>query len=167
MGKAECEPRIKRLKQRVAVWEEQLQQLADEAAQQRELRVLIGQLEEFVAKVRSGLAPADGLTKREILRALVRRGEIGKQEVTVVFRVGPDPFVLSPDRGSSQHCWGRHRSPLRNPDLAPGFQDRLPEMEHGGILYAPRNLLQEDLVPDRVERAITLMPPSTTHPKRT
>jgi site-specific DNA recombinase len=41
--KAEFEPRIKRMKQRVMILEEQLRQLADAAAQQRELRLVIGQ----------------------------------------------------------------------------------------------------------------------------
>lgn len=103
----EVEPRIKRLKQQVTVLEEQLQQLADEVVQQRERRLLIGQLEEFVVKVQRNLATADWAMKREIMRALVRRGEIDKQEVTVVFRVGPDPYGQSPERKSSQYCWGR------------------------------------------------------------
>jgi site-specific DNA recombinase len=117
IGKAEFEPRIKRMKQRVTALEDQLQQLADEAVQQRELRLLIGRLEEFVAKVQRGLVTADWQTKREIIRALVRRVEIDKQEVTVVFRVGADPFMLSPERGSSQHCWGRQDRPLWHPFL--------------------------------------------------
>src|SRR5262249_23685289 len=65
IGKDEFEPRIKRMKQRVMVIEEQLQQLADEAAQQRELQLIIGRLEDFVGKVHHGLASADWLTKRE------------------------------------------------------------------------------------------------------
>jgi site-specific DNA recombinase len=105
--KVEFEPRIKRMKQRVTVLEEQLQQLADEAVQQRELRLLIGQLEEFVTKVQRNLATADWEMKREIIRALVRRVEIDKQEVTVVFRVGTDPYERSPEEKSSQHCWRR------------------------------------------------------------
>src|SRR5215467_7694477 len=105
--KAEFEPRIKRMKQRVTVLEDQLQQLADEALQQRELKLLIGQLEEFVTKVQRNLAAADWAMKREIIRALVRRVEIDKQEVTVVFRVGPDPYRHPPEKKSSQHCWGR------------------------------------------------------------
>jgi site-specific DNA recombinase len=105
--KAEFEPRIKRMKQRVTVLEDQLQQLADEALQQRELKLLIGQLEEFVAKVQRNLAAADWAMKREIIRALVRRVEIDKQEVTVVFRVGPDLSGQRPEKQSSQHCWRR------------------------------------------------------------
>jgi site-specific DNA recombinase len=77
------------------------------AVQQRELRLLIGQLEEFVTKVQRNLATADWAMKREIIRALVRRVEIDKQEVTVVFRVGPDPHRHPPEKKSSQHCWGR------------------------------------------------------------
>jgi site-specific DNA recombinase len=105
--KAEFEPRIKRMKQRVTVLEEQLQQLADAAVQQRDLHLLIGQLEEFVTKVQRNLVTADWEAKREIIRALVRRVEIDKQEVTVVFRVGTDPYRQSPEKKSSQHCWGR------------------------------------------------------------
>ena len=52
--------------------------------------------------------------KREIIRALVRRVEIDKQEVTVVFRVGPDPSGLTPEKQSSQHCWrGERRAPMK------------------------------------------------------
>jgi site-specific DNA recombinase len=110
IDKVEFEPRIKRMKQRVTVLEEQWQQLADEAVQQRELKLLIGHLEEFVAKVQRNLASADWAMKREIIRALVRRVEIDKQEVTVVFRIGPDPSGYSPERKSSQHCWRRGQS---------------------------------------------------------
>jgi site-specific DNA recombinase len=45
--------------------------------------------------------------KREIIRALVRRVEIDKQEVTIVFRVGPDLSGQRLEKKSSQHCWGR------------------------------------------------------------
>jgi site-specific DNA recombinase len=58
-------------------------------------------------KVQRNLATADWKMKREIIRALVRRVEIDKQEVTVVFRVGPDPSGQSSGKKSSQHCWGR------------------------------------------------------------
>jgi site-specific DNA recombinase len=112
--KGEFEPRIKRMKQRVTILEDQLQQLADEAVQHRELRLLIGQLEEFVTKVQRNLATADWETKREIVRALVRRVEIDKQEVTVVFRVGPDLSGQRPEKQSSQHCWRRPDAPARH-----------------------------------------------------
>jgi len=105
--KAEFEPRITRLRQRIAGLEEQAQQLAQAANLQHELRLILGRLETFATQVRDGLAEADWMMRRELIRALVKRVEIGADEVNVVFRVGPDPFVESPDRGVLQHC-GRH-----------------------------------------------------------
>ena len=105
--KQEFEPRIGRLRQRLADLQTQAQQITDEVARQAELRLVITRLEEFAAKVKDGLAEADWLTKRELIRTLVKRVEIGKEEVNVVFRVTPDPFDLSPERGSLQHRWGR------------------------------------------------------------
>jgi site-specific DNA recombinase len=107
IDKTEFEPRITRLRQRIASLEEQAQQIAQAAALQDELRLIIGRLDAFVVQVRDRLAEADWATRREIIRALVKRVEIGGDEVNVVFRVGPDPVVESPDRGILQHCGGR------------------------------------------------------------
>jgi hypothetical protein len=96
----------------------QAQQITDEVAQQAELRLVITRLEGFAAKVQDGLAEADWLTKRELIRTLVKRVEIGKEEVNVVFRVPPDPFDLSPDRGSLQHRWRGQRASLWGPFMA-------------------------------------------------
>ena len=52
--KQEFEPRITRLRQRLTALEEQRQQLQDEAALQTELRLIIGRLEDFAAKVQTG-----------------------------------------------------------------------------------------------------------------
>jgi site-specific DNA recombinase len=104
IGKEEFEPRITRMKQRVISLEDRLQQLADDATQQRDLRLIISQLEDFVAKVRGGLATADWLTRREIIRALVRRVEIDQQQVSVVFRVPPTSTNSGPDSGILPDC---------------------------------------------------------------
>jgi site-specific DNA recombinase len=111
--KAEFEPRISRLRQRIAGLEAQAEQLAQEAALQDELRVIIGRLDTFAAQVRDGLAGADWQARREIIRALVKRVEIGEEEVNVVFRVGPDPGAESPSRSVLQHCGSRDYSSLR------------------------------------------------------
>ena len=104
--KAEFEPRINRLRERIVALEEQAQQLAQAATFQDDLRMIIGRLDEFAARVKGGLAEADWSTRRELIRAVVKRVEIGPEEVNVVFRVSPDPFVESPDRGILQHCGG-------------------------------------------------------------
>jgi site-specific DNA recombinase len=104
IAKEEFEPRITRMRQRVTSLEDRLQQLADDAAQQRDLRLIISQLEDFVAKVRGGLATADWRTRREIIRALVRRVEIDQQQVTVAFRVPPTSTPSGPDGGILPDC---------------------------------------------------------------
>jgi site-specific DNA recombinase len=111
LEKVEFAPRLHRMRQRVKVLEEQLQQLVDEANQQHELRLLSGRLEEFAMKVQQHLATADWAMKREIIQALVRQVEIDHQEVTVVFRIGPDPDGQRPEQNSFQHCWGRVPAP--------------------------------------------------------
>jgi site-specific DNA recombinase len=104
IGKEEFEPRIMKMKQRVTSLEVRLQQLADDATQQRDLRLIISQLEDFVAKVRGGLATADWRTRREIIRALVRRVEIDQQHVSVVFRVPPMSTNSGPDSSILPDC---------------------------------------------------------------
>ena len=73
-----------------------------------ELRLVIGQLEEFAKRVSQELQEPDWDTRREVVRALVKKVEIDEQEVRIVYRVSPSPFVEGgPQQGSLQHCWGR------------------------------------------------------------
>ena len=105
--KSEFEPRVKRMKERLAKVEEQAKKLAEEASLQGELQLVIGRLEEFSRKVETGLEGADWMAKREIIRSLVKRVEVGAKQVNVVFRVSPSPFVPSPEKGVLQDCWRR------------------------------------------------------------
>src|SRR5262249_11241650 len=82
-------------------------QRISEAAQEAELRLVIGQLEEFARRVSQGLQEPDWATRREVVRALVKQVEIDEQEVRIVYRVSPCPFERGPQQGRSQHCWGR------------------------------------------------------------
>jgi site-specific DNA recombinase len=111
--KQEFEPRIQRLRQRLSALEDRDRQIRLEVARQAELRLVITRLEEFAAQVKDKLTDADWQTKRDLIRTLVKRVEIGKEEVNIVFRVMPDPFDSSPDRGSLQHCWRRSQSLTR------------------------------------------------------
>jgi len=97
LEKPEFESRVTRQRQRIAALDEQVHQLADAETLQRELRLLIGRLEDFAAQVQQGLETADWLTRREIIRTLVSRVEIDHTQVNVVFRVPPAPFAASPD----------------------------------------------------------------------
>jgi site-specific DNA recombinase len=104
LDKKEFEPRIRSAKERLTKLEAEAQAEADEETQEQELRLIIGHLQEFAERVRNGLGKADWSTQREIIRALVKRVEIDKEEVRVVYRVGPSPFVESPNGGILKGC---------------------------------------------------------------
>jgi len=111
IDKGEFEPRVTRLRQRLARLEEQRQALADEAAVQGALQLIIGRLEDFAAKLHDGLEMADWASKRDLIRALVKRVEVAHHEVNGVFRIDPYPSDNAPEKKSLQLCRGRH-SPL-------------------------------------------------------
>jgi site-specific DNA recombinase len=107
IDKSECEPRITRLRQRLARLEEQRQALADEAALHGALQLIIGRLEDFAMKLQDGLETADWTSKRDLIRALVKRVEVARDEVNVVFRIDPYPGDSDPEKKSLQLCRGR------------------------------------------------------------
>jgi site-specific DNA recombinase len=111
LDKGEFEPRIRSAKERLSKLEAEAQAQADAEAQEQELRLVIGHLQEFAERVQDGLEKADWSTQREIIRALVKRVEVDREEVRVVYRVSPSPFVESPDRGILPDC-GRGDKPL-------------------------------------------------------
>ena len=119
LEKSEFEPRISTARERLAKLEVECQQRIGAATQEAELRLVIGQLEEFARRVSQGLQEPDWNTRREIVRALVKRVEIDEQEVRIVYRVSPSPFEGGPQQGRSQHCWGRDFT--RPGELDPGW----------------------------------------------
>jgi site-specific DNA recombinase len=114
IDKHEFEPRILRVRRRIAEVDEQRRQLADDAAQHRELQLIIGRLEDFAATVHNGLEEADWARKRELIRALVKRVEVAPNEVHVVFRIDPHPEVSNPEKKSLQLCRGSDDATLRD-----------------------------------------------------
>ena len=118
IDKGEFEPRITRVRQRLARLEEQRQQLADEAALHAELQVIIGRLEDFATKVHQGLGAADWASQRDLIRALVKRVEVARDDVNIVFRIDPYPGDADPEKKSLQLC--------RGSDLTPPCQHRAP-----------------------------------------
>ena len=102
--KREFEPRIMQLRQRVTKLEEQAHHLADEAALHADLQLIIGRLEDFAAQVKDGLEEADWTSRREMIRALVKRVEVDHDQVNVVFRVDQRPGDLGFEKKSLQDC---------------------------------------------------------------
>lgn len=106
IDKAEFEPRVTRLRQRIAHIQAQCEHLASEETLQRELHLIVSRLDDFAAQVGCHLDELEWAKKREIIRALVRRVEIGLEQVHVVFRVDAFPGEVDPEKKSLQLCRG-------------------------------------------------------------
>src|SRR5215213_10097720 len=130
IDKADFEPRVAGLRQRIKSGEEQAATLRDEAAQRAALSLIVGRLQDFAWQVRDRIAAVDWSLQRDLIRLLVRRVEIHHGDINVVFRVAPsfDPGYGGSQDDSSLHHRGRgdHRS-LPRPRLTdahdPVFQD--------------------------------------------
>jgi site-specific DNA recombinase len=116
IDKDDFEPKIGQLKIKLQQLECQIDECKQHTISQFELFLVISQLTDFVAKVNDRLDSIDFNTKREIIRALVKRVEIYKDEVIVVFRVEPQSGLQSNNGGAGiktgnsimQDCKERH-----------------------------------------------------------
>ncbi len=86
--KREFEPRIKRMRVRLSQIETQLAKSAEAAESDRQLRLLIVQLEEFSSRVITNLQELDWDTKRNVIRSLVKCINLDLNSVNVTFRIG-------------------------------------------------------------------------------
>jgi site-specific DNA recombinase len=134
LDKSEFEPRISAARTRLAKLEEEYRQRISESAQEAELRLVIGQLEEFARRVSQELREPDWETRREIVRALVKKVEVDEEEVRIVYRVSPSPFEGGPQQSRSQHCWGRERAAVRHSLFRRSDQ---PVLHHPGVQVRP------------------------------
>jgi len=110
LEREEFEPRIRAAKERLAKLESEAKTVTDREEEEQELRTTVDQLQSFAARIRSGLQDADWTTRREILRALVRKVEVGEAAIRIEYKVGPLPFDRGPGGADSQHC-GRAGQP--------------------------------------------------------
>jgi site-specific DNA recombinase len=113
LDKHEFEPRITRVRQRIAHLEAQRQQLEDAETLQAELRLIIGCVEDFAAKVHDGLEDADWTSKRELIRTLVKRVDVARNEVNIVFRIDPHAGECAAEKKSLQLCRGSRHAGAR------------------------------------------------------
>ena len=119
IDKDEAEPRIRRLKEQLQALQRQAEQLRMQAQQQAELQAVISRLEEFSAKVSAGLEQLDWHGRRELIRTLVKRVEIDRECINVVFRVDESTFP-SGNNSVMQDCWrGDGRSLGNSSSLVP------------------------------------------------
>jgi site-specific DNA recombinase len=112
LDKQEFTPRLQAGKERLARLQAESQKESEHQSRQHELRLALGGLEEFAQHITEGLAQADWHKRREIIRALVKRIEVGHEEIRIIYRVSPPPFVNSPGRGTFEHCGRLLEAPL-------------------------------------------------------
>jgi site-specific DNA recombinase len=156
IDKGEFEPRIRRFKERLQTLEAQAKQLYDDSQQQAQLQLIIGRLEEFSAKVKAGLDRLDWHGRRDMIRTLVKRVEIDREQVNVVFRV-EDMTIPSGNKPFLQDCWRRDFAPAREylpacvrQDMAAIQATRNLDQVCGGLCYfaAPEDRPTVDIDPN-------------------
>src|SRR3954471_4595598 len=120
IDRPEFEPRVAALKARVAQLQDQQRAAAEAVDAERELTLVIGRVEDFAARVRDSLDRLDWHGTREIIRTLVRRVEIDREHIEVVFRVPPsaddDSSTRPEPTGGNPPCW-QDRTGGRREDL--------------------------------------------------
>ena len=105
--KSEFEPRLRDARERLERLQADAKEQADQEAQEQELRLVVGRLQEFADQVRDGLQKADWHTQRAIIRAIVKRIEVEAETVRVVYRISPGSMNGNVDLESLQGCWRR------------------------------------------------------------
>ncbi|GFR12079.1 uncharacterized protein TNCT_354051 [Trichonephila clavata] len=109
ISQEEFEPRVKAMKQSLKAIEEEKKRIFDQKKLKQELTLVVTNLEDFSSNITSNLDNADWITKRDIIRTLVKRIEINLENVNVVFRVKELPDSSGhngEEKKNLQHCWG-------------------------------------------------------------
>jgi len=101
-----CEPRLTRLRQRLARLEAPRPAGADAAAVQTACQRILGRRAACATTVHRGVEAADWTSQRDRLRALVTRVEVARDDVTIVWRIDPYPGDPDPEKKSLQLCRG-------------------------------------------------------------
>jgi site-specific DNA recombinase len=99
--KHEFEPRIRHLKEALQKNIQEERSLEVHEDQKKYLSIVIRRLDDFADMVRSGLKNATEEKKREIILAVIKRIEIGENDVNIVFRVDQ---MRESDHKNVEHC---------------------------------------------------------------
>ena len=108
----ELTPRTTRIKERLQQARCDLQAAEAQLAETITLQSITGRLEDFAKRVAQGLDRLTWNQRRQVIRALVARVEIGDKCVTVVFRLPPSGQDPAGPKPASEHS----QSPDRSPD---------------------------------------------------
>ena len=113
LEKADFESRIRPVKDRLTRVQEALSEHQRNHVDRDDLRLLVGHFKTFADQVTDRLQEMDFTAKRKLFQLLIHRIEVHADEVRIVYKVQPHPFVLGPDsRGLLQHCLDFDRAAL-------------------------------------------------------
>lgn len=107
MEKAEFKPRLRNARERLERLQTEAKEQADQEVQEQELRLVVFRLQEFADQVRDGLHYADWHTRREIIRAVVKRIEVDAETIRVIYRISPSSMGGNAGQENLQGCWKR------------------------------------------------------------
>ena len=97
ISKDQFTPRMARTRSRIAELDTQIQAYSGDIDQMEHLRLGVARLRELSATVGPGLADSDWHRKREVIRTVVQRIEIGHEAIKIVFRLSPDAGRSGPE----------------------------------------------------------------------
>jgi site-specific DNA recombinase len=107
VDRGEFQKRMERLQVRLSKLQAELHTVTEQAQRDEDLRLVFSHVQDFADQVKAGLTTVDWTTRREILRALVKRVEVDKDSIRIVYKVPSPPFAKPPKGGPVQHCWRR------------------------------------------------------------
>lgn len=110
--KYEFEPRISHMKDRLKNLKAQELKHTENELMFNDVEQVIGRIETFSKIIQERLNNVDWSTKREIMRTLIKRVEISKNDVNVVFKLTDIPDKSGENLNSLQHCPGSKRPTL-------------------------------------------------------
>ena len=103
LDKAEFADRAQRVKDRLAREERAFAEQRQADQQAEENQEILANFEQFAREIHAKINQADFATKRTILSLLIKSVKVGNEQIHIVYKVQPRPFVPSPERGSLQH----------------------------------------------------------------
>ena len=100
--KDEFEPRIQIMRQNLKTAQEHKNKLVEKENLTKEIELIVTNLENFTVGIDENLDKLDWHGKRNMIRCVVKRIEIGNEEINVVYKVNKLPEYKNND--SAQHC---------------------------------------------------------------
>ncbi len=103
--KEEFGSKIKILRQRLTVTNGQNDQLSVEKNLEEKLDKAIMNLSMFKENITTQLSQTDWKTKQMVISLLIKRVEIGKEQINVVFKINPPPCAKQKQSDDFPYCW--------------------------------------------------------------